>query len=585
MRKGVSMKSINIHEIIVNKETMQTISADAAFYSFVGDRTYVPFEKFVIEEDKEEFYRQFKKCDGERFMMHLIGENGEKGCYFSGIRKGPSEESVEILLLYAEALVEVRNKLCKTVAIRNAILGMYNDTYFEYEPENDGIRIYTMERGEQNVESFSLDEFERRLTVYADEKQKKDVCELIMNIRTGARRFEMRADRNLLDNSDEDCLMTVRIRSLYEKGIFSMGVGSIHTGREFVQDIQKKVEVDSLTGLIAKADITRMAMDLINVRKVKGITLAIVDIDYFKKVNDTYGHMYGDEVLLKVAGIMEKEVGDTGTVGRIGGDEFMIIFYHADDMEYMRERLKCIKNNVKASFPAGVEGRSAVTLSMGCAAYPKDADNYEGVFFLADFALYRAKEKGRDRYIIFDKEKHGNPEEIRNMKESYNRIDSRGNMTMGDILCVMMDTVYSKEEYPLEKLLDDFVINFGIQRIMIYAGTPYHITWVAGEQRPSSEMIAETEHYIDADGYMQKFDSDGIFLMNNVKILEDEMPDVYEALSRLGIYSLIQVKFTDKNGNPAILSLESVKRSTTWNRSNLHYYRLFARMLSDYELI
>lgn len=579
------MESINIHEITVNKETMQIVSADAAFYSFVGDRTYASFEKFVIEEDKEVFHQHFKKCSGERFMMRLIWENGSQGCYFSRIMKGSSEESVEILLLYAEELVEVRHRLQKTVSIRNAILELYNDTYFEYEPKGDSIRIYTMERGEQNVEKFSLDEFERRLTAHADEKQKSDVRELILNIRLGTHRFEMRTDKNLLDENNADCLMMISVKSIYEKGIFFMAVGSIHTGREFIQDVQKKVEPDSLTGLIAKADITRMAMDLINVRRVKDITLAIVDIDYFKKVNDTYGHMYGDEVILKVAGIMEKEVGDTGIVGRIGGDEFMIIFYNAADMEYMRERLKCIKNNVKAAFPAGVEGQPAVTLSMGCAAYPKDADNYEGVFFLADFALYRAKEKGRDRYIIFDKEKHGDPEEIRNMKESHNRIDSRGNMTMGDVLCVMMDTVYGREEYPIERLLDDFVINFGIQRLMIYVGIPYHVTWIAGEQRPSAELIDETEHYISADGYVQKFDGDGIFLMNNIKFLEGELPEAYSALKKLGIKSLIQVKFTDKTGNPAILSLESVKSVITWNRSNLHYYRLFAGMLSDYELI
>ena len=58
---------------------------------------------------------------------------------------------------------------------------------------------------------------------------------------------------------------------------------------------------------------------------------------------------------------------------------------------------------------------------------------------------------------------------IPRMKKT-DRIDSRGNMSMGDILCVMMDKVYGGEAYPLEKLLDDFVINFGIQRIMIHVG-------------------------------------------------------------------------------------------------------------------
>ncbi len=577
------MESTNIHEVIINKDNQQTISADAAFYSFIGDRLYFPFAKFVAEEDQNLFYQKFQECTGERFVLRLSDEEGKQGYYFVRIKEGPSENSVAVLLLYAELLVETQNRLQKALSIKNALLEMYNDIYFEYEPENEMIRIYTVDRNEQNAESIPLEEFERRLMLHTDEKQKKDVRELITNIKIGTRRFEMRSDRNLLNGDEEDCLTIISLTSLYEKGVFLLAVGCIHTGREFGQGVKRKNEVDSLTGLITKADITQIAIDLINVQKVKGITLAIVDIDYFKKVNDTYGHMCGDKVLLKVAGIMEKEVGERGIVGRIGGDEFLIIFYQAYDMENMRERLKCIKNTVKATFPKNVEGQPAITLSMGCAGYPKDAGNYEDLFFLADFALYRAKEKGRDRYIIFNKEKHGNPEEIRDMKKT-DRIDSRGNMSMGDILCVMMDKVYGGEAYPLEKLLDDFVINFGIQRIMIHAGEPYHIKYIAGERRPSAERILETENYINSDGYQQLFDASGMLFMNNVKFLEDKLPDSYRLLGKLGIRSLIQIKFADKNGNPAILSLESVK-GTTWNSTNLHYYRLFAKILSEYELI
>ncbi len=580
-RNGEKMESINIHEVIISKDNLHIISADAAFYSFMGDRLYLPFEKFVTEEDKKVFHTKLCECNGERFMMRLLGENGKKGCYFSRIKEGPSENSVAVLLLYAEELVETRNRLKKAVSVRNALLEMYNDTYFEYEPKDGMIRIYTMGRMEQNVENFNPDEFERRLTISADEKQKKDVHEFITNIKIGTRRFELRADRNLMKKDGEESPMTISAMALYEKGVFSLVVGCIHIGPAPVQDVQRKIEVDSLTGLITKADITRIAIDIINVRKVRGITLAIVDIDYFKKVNDTFGHMCGDEVLKKVAGIMEKEVGEDGIVGRIGGDEFLILFFHAENMEHMRERLKCIKNNVNASFPRNVEGRPAITLSIGCAAYPKDADDYETLFFLADFALYRAKEKGRDRYIIFDKEKHGAPEAIRNMKKSGNRIDSRGNMSMGDILCVIMDKVYRGEPYPPEKLLDDFVINFGIQRVMIYEGAPYHITYVAGEGRPSEELAFATENYINLDGYQEEFDSDGVLFLNNIKFLEDRIPKAYRLLEELGVFSLIQIRFRTKNGKPAVLSLESVNGTTAWNRSNLHYYRLFTKILSE----
>lgn len=274
------MESTNIHEVIINKDNQQTISADAAFYSFIGDRLYFPFAKFVAEEDQNLFYQKFQECTGERFVLRLSDEEGKQGYYFVRIKEGPSENSVAVLLLYAELLVETQNRLQKALSIKNALLEMYNDIYFEYEPENDMIRIYTVDRNEQNAESIPLEEFERRLMLHTDEKQKKDVRELITNIKIGTRRFEMRSDRNLLNGDEEDCLTIISLTSLYEKGVFLLAVGCIHTGREFGQGVKRKNEVDSLTGLITKADITQIAIDLINVQKVKGITLAIVDIDY-----------------------------------------------------------------------------------------------------------------------------------------------------------------------------------------------------------------------------------------------------------------------------------------------------------------
>ena len=120
--------------------------------------------------------------------------------------------------------------------------------------------------------------------------------------------------------------------------------------------------------------------------------------------------------------------------------------------------------------------------------------------------------------------------------------------------------------------------------LQIHARSPYHITNIAGEQRPSSELISRTEHYINLEGYQQLFDGSGLLFMNNVKFLEDKLPEVYELFGELSIYSLIQIRLRDKNGTPTVLSLESVKRTTTWNRSNLLYYRLFAKILSEYVL-
>ena len=80
------------------------------------------------------------------------------------------------------------------------------------------------------------------------------------------------------------------------------------------------------------------------------VTIAIIDIDDFKSVNDTYGHMFGDEVLRDVAGILKNTVGRNGLCGRIGGDEMFIVMEHLEDDESIRTVFRTIKNNVSWSY-------------------------------------------------------------------------------------------------------------------------------------------------------------------------------------------------------------------------------------------
>lgn len=580
----ILMRKTNIHEIIVTRQEYNILSADMEFYSMIGERLYDAFDQLILEEDRTLFYRQMEMASGEEFLLRLsLGADGHS-YFFVRIMEGTARTNTVIHLINTAGIVEAEQGLRRMISVKNAILELYRDTYFECNPADGTIKLYTLGKSKQNVVVDSLEQFEQNLLRRAQEKDVNKIRQFIRDIRHGERRFGLQADGNLVNEEEQISSTTIQAASLYENGRLAVVAGYIHLGPEYRQNLHKSVEMDSLTGLMAKAEITNAAIDTIDIRKIQGTTIAIVDVDYFKKVNDTYGHMCGDEVLKKVAGIIEKAVGDSGQVGRIGGDEFFVIFYQMEDMERRREHLRSIKNAVHAYFPENDEGKPVITLSIGCSAYPKDADNYEDLFILADFALYLAKEKGRDRYVIFDREKHGTLEDIKNRPIKKNRIDSRGDMPMGDILCVMMDKVYGKEEYALERLLDDFVVNFGIQRIMIYGGSPYHVVSMAGEKRPSGMLIQETEDYMNDVDFQENFDESGIFILNDVKHLKDRQTKAYQMLQKQGVLSFVQIRFRDKCGTPGILSLESVSRRVTWNRSHIHYYRLLARLLLEYEI-
>ncbi len=126
------------------------------------------------------------------------------------------------------------------------------------------------------------------------------------------------------------------------------------------------------------------------------VSLLIVDLNKFKKYNDTYGHQYGDMLLQEVALFLKKSVRKPDFVARYGGDEFVVVMPEAD--EHKALRLSQRLHELWESHPFTVTSRRAwekekVTLSIGTATFPSEAWDLEKLFHKADTRLYRAKGK------------------------------------------------------------------------------------------------------------------------------------------------------------------------------------------------
>ncbi len=135
------------------------------------------------------------------------------------------------------------------------------------------------------------------------------------------------------------------------------------------------------------------------------ISLAMIDIDHFKSYNDTYGHIAGDRVLARIAAIIREECRVTDIPARFGGEEFSILFPKTDrDMSVdIAERLR----QIIAAEPFDHERRQpegALTVSIGVATWPDDADDWYSLINHADKALYAAKNYGRNRVVAFSPE-------------------------------------------------------------------------------------------------------------------------------------------------------------------------------------
>lgn len=164
--------------------------------------------------------------------------------------------------------------------------------------------------------------------------------------------------------------------------------------------------LDSLTGLVSRPYMIDFIHSLVD-NKIP-FTAALLDLDNFKFINDTYGHKIGDGVLCGVASDLIRYYDEIGVVGRIGGDEFLLV--NLRDLNY--DLVKSFYLQMYANFNVMRKNipletcQPFITGTLGSATFPTDAGDYDTLFSLMDKTLYRGKTKGRNCYIIYVKEKH-----------------------------------------------------------------------------------------------------------------------------------------------------------------------------------
>lgn len=165
---------------------------------------------------------------------------------------------------------------------------------------------------------------------------------------------------------------------------------------------------DSLTNLYNHRYIVERLRE--EFRKVKGSNYTsayiIIDIDKFKNINDTYGHLAGDSVLIKLSNILIQELGDLGCVGRYGGEEFSLILIDTNREKVSSFAKKVLEKVRETPFfydPEDKEAFIKITISMGIALFPEDCRDFLYILKNADNALYKAKEWGRDVAVCYNR--------------------------------------------------------------------------------------------------------------------------------------------------------------------------------------
>ncbi|MCR5685668.1 MAG: sensor domain-containing diguanylate cyclase [Lachnospiraceae bacterium] len=177
---------------------------------------------------------------------------------------------------------------------------------------------------------------------------------------------------------------------------------NIDTEKNELLMVEQKAMTDPLTKAFNKEFTKVKIQEFIDRNPGKKGMLLLVDIDKFKSINDNYGHLMGDNIIIEVVNQVTRAFRSNDIVGRIGGDEFVVFVCDVSNPEDQIKQARKLHAVLRqpATFDGTTINKSA---SIGIAIYPDHATTYEGLIECADKALYRVKGNGRDAFIIYDK--------------------------------------------------------------------------------------------------------------------------------------------------------------------------------------
>ncbi|MBR6187048.1 MAG: GGDEF domain-containing protein [Clostridia bacterium] len=326
----------------------------------------------------------------------------------------------------------------------------------------------------------------------------------------------------------------------------------------FEDNIEVNYVLDQLTGLVSRGHILWFAQWLID-HQVP-FSFAMLDLDNFKFVNDTYGHHVGDGVLTTVANDLREFLGDRGVAGRFGGDEFLIV--NLEDISYdaKKEFFKGMFLNRVLRKNIEVDGCAPyITGTIGCATYPADARDYDTLFLLIDKTLYRGKTKGRNCHIIYVEEKHKNIE--------IHRIAKRGLFTTFH----GMIRKYELTPGILNKL--NSVTPLVMEELQVS-----DLYYVGRERRLRSVRNPEINE--DAGDISNLLFDDDLYATNNLADMETKCPAFYAKLKKRDIETVLIVRVGIAAETDGYLLCAEPRSRRIWQEAECAILYFLAKLLA-----
>lgn len=269
----------------------------------------------------------------------------------------------------------------------------------------------------------------KSLLSLADSTCQKKIEEELQRLRNGHHCSESEELAIRLDGSSFEVAVQ-RVTLTYNgKNAVQMIARDISTRKQFEHQLAYQATHDALTGIPNRIRLLEMLTQALNFadRYQFPVWVAFLDLDRFKFINDHYGHRVGDKLLINMTRRLQAVMRKTDTVGRYGGDEFILILRGGPEENMNAVMVERIMEAV--SEPMEIDGHHLqLSCSLGLATYPDDGATPESLIENADIAMYRAKESGRNQYQFFMREMNQQHQERSRIESALHNVLERGEL-------------------------------------------------------------------------------------------------------------------------------------------------------------
>lgn len=515
--------------------------ADDGFLKFTGLDMNASAASAFAEEDVSVIKNAFKNTSGGDYsvMLSLRRSDGvfcaclaSFHVFFEGC-----EMLLRIKIADLSELRAAKNELKTLKNVADAYFDILGCVLLKYERQSDLLEIFYINDNRRRVlyKGELLGWREKMLGEKISSENANEFKNLCGDILTAKKNFRCTVKINgfMGGTESEECVFTCHhVRG--DEGSETI-VGCIEVGGSKPQNmgIDPVNDKDVFLDMLNKRAVIEQANRIMANPDIRCSYFILLDLDNFKSVNDTYGHIVGDEVLITFTKIINDNVNGRGVVGRMGGDEIIIVTETISDQTELRNMLRSIRTTVEWTFKNDPRELN-VTCSMGVCMCPDNANEFDKLYSLADKMLYIAKSKGKNRYIIYTPELHDSqltpvgsvPKNVKNFAA-----DKIG------IMHRLVDRYLIRHTYNNAKIFSEIGEAFALDEILMI----YEDFTVAFQWKPDGIFsdIGKIEHFKYDETFSSLFNSDNLLVLDGLYKLDGKCPEVEACLNQKGVKSAL----------------------------------------------